>query len=219
MLAGDGADELFWGYPRMHDVLRKRHWFQIPFKIRRPLNRITNKIGISKTHAPYFFKTLDEFIFNKQLKIGGDRLDLIFPETKASNELERIYSGFKSKSKEELLQKLRRNEFKAHLQRVLIKVDRTSMHNSLEVRVPFLDQRCIDFSASIKPGLGIRHIEPKILLKNALADELPENLISKKKKGFSVPVDKWLRGVLRDDLKKTIFQTPIYGGEFWTLSL
>src|SRR5690606_21296769 len=56
MLSGDGGDELFWGYPRMFDILQKRNWFKIPFFLRKPLNRITNRLDLSRTHAPFYFK-------------------------------------------------------------------------------------------------------------------------------------------------------------------
>src|SRR5690606_28830939 len=109
---------------------------------------------------------------------------------------------------------LKKNEFSAHLQRILKKVDLTSMENSVEVRVPFLDKNIIEFSNSIKPELTIKHNIPKYVLKKALSKKVSADLINLPKKGFSVPLEKWLHNELKEDVINEILNRPFYGEKY-----
>ncbi|WP_204346109.1 asparagine synthase (glutamine-hydrolyzing) [Psychroserpens algicola] len=216
MLSGDGGDELFFGYPRMRDVLNKQLWFKIPFHLRKFLAKVTNTLGITKTWAPYF-KTLDDFITNKHLYLPQVILDDIFHETSFSIEMKTLYQ-FKNASRKELVQQLRKNEFYAHLQRVLIKVDRASMKHSLEVRVPFLDKETILKSWELTSDLKHK-TDLKKPLKNLLKKEVSESLINQKKMGFSVPLYQWLHNELKTDVKIHVFDTPFYGADIMNVDV
>ena len=72
------------------------------------------------------------------------------------------------------------------------------MAHGIEVRVPFLDRRIIDFSTLIIPELGISHRNTKYLLKNILKNYIPENFYLKNKQGFSFN----LNGLLKNELKR-----------------
>lgn len=90
---------------------------------------------------------------------------------------------------------------------MLRKVDRMSMAWSLEVRVPFLDHRMVEFAASLPSRQRIHGLTGKYLLRQALADRLPTSLLTRPKQGFDVPLDRWFRGQLvtfvRDILSPT----------------
>lgn len=210
MLSGDGGDELFFGYPRMLDVLEKRWWFKLPYLIRKPLVRMTNKLGITKTWAPYF-ENLDAFIIKKQFKLPHNTLDAAFSGISFSKELTELYT-FKNNGMRSLLHQLRRNEFYTHLQRVLTKVDRSSMWHGLEVRVPFLDKNSINWAwqqrATLKSSQDL-----KKELKDLLVEEVPESITNLIKMGFSVPLNDWLHSELKQDVMHTVFDMPFYGSE------
>ena len=76
---------------------------------------------------------------------------------------------------------------------LLVKVDRSSMRHGLEVRVPFLDHRLVEYSLNIAPGLKRKDGESKYLIKKIMERYYPKELIYRKKWGFSVPLEEWLR--------------------------
>jgi asparagine synthase (glutamine-hydrolysing) len=80
---------------------------------------------------------------------------------------------------------------------ILTKVDRASMAVSLEVRAPFLDPRVAEFAASLPANYKLRGRTSKFILKRAIADSLPPFVTRRAKKGFGVPVAKWLKENLR----------------------
>lgn len=83
---------------------------------------------------------------------------------------------------------------------LLVKVDITSMANSLEARSPFLDHKLLEFSASLPSHFKLRGKTLKYILKQALDGFIPNENIHRKKMGFGVPVGRWFRGELRDFL-------------------
>ena len=101
---------------------------------------------------------------------------------------------------------------------ILAKVDRTSMAVSLESRVPLLDHRLMEFVATMPSSFKLRNGDGKYLLKRAMAQDLPQEILTRKKMGFGVPLGDWFRRELRDMTRdvllgrqarqRGIFQTP-----------
>jgi len=208
MLSGDGGDELFWGYPRMYDVLKKAWWFKLPLKVRKTLVRITNKLGVTNTYAP-FSKNLELFWMKKHIKLPDKLLNEVFSHS-FSNEMASLYKIDKSYTSKGLQHYLRWNEFYGHMQRVLVKVDRTSMKNSLEVRVPLLDKQVIDYAWSLYyPIDSLKQLKQP--LKELIKQEIPEKFLMQEKKGFSVPIESWLRNELKENLQKVVLDKKIFG--------
>jgi asparagine synthase (glutamine-hydrolysing) len=80
---------------------------------------------------------------------------------------------------------------------ILMKVDRASMAASLEVRVPFLNRRIVEFATSLPLELKLRRLTGKFILKRAMADRLPREIVGRRKQGFAMPVAHWLASELR----------------------
>jgi asparagine synthase (glutamine-hydrolysing) len=81
---------------------------------------------------------------------------------------------------------------------LLVKADRMSMAHGLEVRSPFLDHALLAYAARLPPGLKARGLSLKRVLKAAVEDLVPEEVLRRPKKGFGVPLDRWFREDLRD---------------------
>ena len=89
---------------------------------------------------------------------------------------------------------------------ILVKVDRMSMANSLEVRAPFLDYRIIEFAASLPSDWKIKGENKKIILRKAFSRLLPAGVLNRAKHGFTVPLDIWFRGDLKPLAEECLFK-------------
>ena len=89
---------------------------------------------------------------------------------------------------------------------ILVKVDRASMANSLEVRCPLLDHKLMELIAQIPSGLKLHGGQGKYIFKKALERVLPADVLNRRKKGFSVPVAEWFRGELKEFAHEALFR-------------
>ena len=87
---------------------------------------------------------------------------------------------------------------------ILVKADRMSMAHSLEVRVPFLDHRVVEFATLLPTWLKVRRLNKKYILKRTMSGLLPKQILKGKKRGFNVPIAMWLRGELRELMHDTL---------------
>jgi asparagine synthase (glutamine-hydrolysing) len=91
------------------------------------------------------------------------------------------------------------NDMKMYLEGdILFKVDRASMAASLEVRVPYLNRRVVDFATKLPLSLKLRRLTGKYLLKRAMAGRLPREILRRSKQGFAMPVAHWLASELKE---------------------
>ena len=95
---------------------------------------------------------------------------------------------------------------------ILVKLDRSSMHSSIEARTPYLDIDLVNYVASIPSSLKLKGNSGKFILKKALKETLPEFVINKKKSGFNAPVGSWIGINEKDEFRsfnKFIFNNKI----------
>jgi asparagine synthase (glutamine-hydrolysing) len=84
---------------------------------------------------------------------------------------------------------------------LLVKADKMTMANSLELRVPLLDHRLLEFAASLPSSYKMRAFTPKYIWKRALSKRVPDRILRRKKAGFPVPYTFWLRNDLKDKIR------------------
>jgi asparagine synthase (glutamine-hydrolysing) len=87
---------------------------------------------------------------------------------------------------------------------LLLKADKMTMANGLELRVPFLDHKLVEFAATLPRDLKLKGSTGKHLLREAMQGVLPPQIINRPKKGFPVPTESWLRGELKDFVHDTL---------------
>jgi len=87
---------------------------------------------------------------------------------------------------------------------ILVKVDRASMANSLEVRAPLLDHKLIEWISGLSPDLKLRGREGKYVFKKAMEPLLPDDILYRPKMGFGVPLAAWFRGPLRQRVRDAL---------------
>lgn len=101
---------------------------------------------------------------------------------------------------------------------ILVKVDRCSMLNSLEVRAPFLDRELAEFVIRLPARYKLHGLKRKYLLKKAFADLLPPRILHRNKRGFQIPVSQWLRGRLRPLMEDLLSEEALARQKFFTPS-
>lgn len=239
-LSGDGGDEVFGGYNRhlkLPKVWRKISW--IPIKLRKIVSKIIIKIlpKIKKIKTRYKRTPITEnFIY---------KLEILSKIIKAKTYFEMYEIAISKWQKNEKilndikLKKVKPIENSKHVENlmsleenimywdlisylpdgVLTKVDRASMSNSLEVRAPFLDHKLIKYASEIPIKLKIRKNKGKWILRKLLETYIPENLIRTNKSGFSVPIDEWLRGELKEWADKLLESEKIKTQGFFNSEL
>ncbi|HEY2379186.1 MAG TPA: asparagine synthase (glutamine-hydrolyzing) [Gemmatimonadaceae bacterium] len=221
-LSGDGGDEVFGGYNRYTVGERMlRTSARVPRRARRAL---ASYIGtLSSTHSSR--RGVFESLLAPRLTRGGmgDRLQKIgsFMRTDSEAAMYRsLVSAWQSPSSILIDDRLTRgaleevlegNEPARLIDRMMLadqltylpddqlaKVDRVSMAASLEVRVPFVDHRLVEYAWRIPASLKIRAGEGKWPVRQVLYRYVPRQLLDRPKMGLSVPIDQWLRGPLRE---------------------
>ena len=198
-LGGDGGDELFAGYGHYQwaqrlDMVRSL----VPRPLRRPLAAAARALPAGTRGRNYLTALGDDArsgLANMNLyfdRLWRQRLVAAAPATRAPEEL-RVSLGYGGST---ALQTLQRMDFRSYMvDDILVKVDRASMLASLETRAPFLDPDVIEFAFGRVPdSLKATRTELKILPKRLAARILPGELELNRKRGFSIPLHRWLEG-------------------------
>lgn len=205
-LSGDGGDELFAGYDRY----RREKFISFFCKIPRWIQKGILGSAANFSQLEWKAKLIDKSLtlpLGKRYKFWmeniseEDQYKLINHSISNIDSSDIVQKYFEECDGAENLKKMLYVDLKTYLpDDLLFKVDRMSMANSLEVRVPFLDKKVIEFSASLPTKLklkGFGTTKTKYLLRKYLQGRLPADIHKKKKQGFNLPVDSWFRGELK----------------------
>ena len=210
VLSGDGGDELFAGYSR-YVINEKRSGFaNLPEVIREGLLRpISEKLPHSARGKNYLYNisldSTDRYIDSVSC-FNGPRKNYLY-SAEFSEELntdfgksEHSFRSFaNSVSTGSEIDKLLYLDSKTYLPGdILTKVDRMTMANSLEARVPLLDHELIEFVVGIPSHLKMNGLQTKHILKKAMEGIVPNEILYREKQGFGVPIGEWINIQLRD---------------------
>ena len=195
-LSGDGGDELFMGYGAYNwaNTLNKK-WIS---SIRYPLFEASKLMSDRYKRAGNLFAysrkaNLKSHIFSQEQYFFSES-ELKYFLAEDSFNFENENKNFHTERKLNAAELQSMWDYKYYLpDDLLVKVDRASMHYSLETRVPLLDYRIIEFAFNLDSELKIKASSMKYLLKEVLYGFVPEKIFKRPKWGFSIPLKKWLK--------------------------
>lgn len=212
VLGGQGSDELFGGYPRYRmglleqriasDLSRGRAGGLLAglaeYRQRYGLGGLKNELRrIRATNQRRIFEIVSGFhprklprLFSSEFKQAVAGYDPMEPFARSLSECD----------SDDLIDMMLYNDFHNMLPSILRTEDRMSMAHSIESRVPFLDTRVIELAASIPATSKVAGDEPKLILKDAARGLVPESIITRRKQGFSAPIDSWFMGALGESV-------------------
>lgn len=231
-LSGDGGDEIFGGYPTYfaHRIANNFPSFLIPlfFSIikRLPVNydNISFDFKLKKffsalQYPPIFRHQYWMGSFDYHIKNKGYKTDYL-NKTESGNYIQRFF--------EKMTNEYENNpDWDFHLYQdmkyylnddMLVKVDRASMANSLEVRVPFLDHNIVEYMSSVPKEMKYNGLTSKFILKKLAINYLPKNIVYRKKKGFGIPIGIWFNSFLKSELKDIIKNPNSFIHNFFSMS-
>ena len=223
-IAGDGGDEVFAGYEKYSiDAVENKLRNKFPLWLRKrvfpALASIAGKfnlVAFQKAKSLLTSLSVDPamgfYISNSMItdetwqKLATEevkqKLDGYHPATQT---IER----YQTADGADHLSRILYTDMKTYLPGgILVKVDRMSMANSLEVRAPILDYELLEFAAKVPSNLKFNQGEKKYLLKEAFKDYLPDDILYRKKMGFSVPLASWLRNELHTICEDKLINNP-----------
>ncbi len=219
-LSGLGGDELFAGYPQFkllqqadtYDPL----WQALPNPFRafmsvgaRTVSGLVNRPGLNNIFA--FAE--DDFLgrYGRTRVLYNDETRAGLLQKAVQGELGQLPSARKRleawmhSDESDVIDRVTRLELKNYMAHTLLRdTDAMSMAHSLEVRVPLIDHKLVEFVTTIPSHLKLHDGQPKYLLTSALADVLPPEIIKRRKQGFEMPVAAWMRGPLKPTLDEAL---------------
>jgi asparagine synthase (glutamine-hydrolysing) len=201
-LSGDGGDELFGGYERFAAGLGVDRFLNMPRPLRTtgrrllatlPASALRGRVGRAQRFSvevedgmPWAYLGWISYVPER----WRQRL-LTDPDDWARRDYARLWH--ESAGAHPLDRLLALNLGTYLPDDLLVKMDRTSMAHSLEVRSPFLETELVEFALRLAPSLKVRGLSLKRVLKRAVAGLLPADILNRPKRGFGVPLDRWFR--------------------------
>jgi asparagine synthase (glutamine-hydrolysing) len=212
-LSGDGGDEAFLGYDRYAGAAVAQWLDLVPSPVRRLVAGLARRLpgGSAKSVTTRARRFASGLALDPVRRYGGwlgvaldeHKQQLYTPEFARAwrhvDSFALLEQCWRDSDATAPVEKLVHADVAMYLQGdLLVKMDVASMANSLEVRSPFLDHHVVEFAARLPVSLKLRGITAKYLLKQVMRSHLPASVLSRRKMGFGVPIDHWLRHDLRE---------------------
>jgi len=225
-LGGDGSDELFAGYPTFISDKFKAPLMILPKPFISAMVKAANLLPASDANISFDFKVkqfLRGFAGNDnsihQLWLGsflphekGQLFKKVITDTLVDKSgLSVINEYFEDPNIKDEFSKTVNYYYRTYLlDDILVKVDRASMYNSLEVRAPFLDTKVVEFANSLPENFKHKGLNGKYILKKTMEGKLPDNIINRPKKGFGIPLSDWIRKDLKNRVEEILLVEDRY---------
>lgn len=215
-LSGEGADEIFGGYNIYHEPYSVSWYYKLPYKLRRFLGILVYPV---RHHRGFNFiyrrshELKDRYVGNAFMFEPQETKKILTYKTKPTTFKDLTRQYYNRARNYDDVTKMQYIDFNFWLiGDILLKADKMSMANSLEVRVPFLDRVLIDTVRKLPTKYKIKDGKTKYLFREIAHDILPEKWSNKKKLGFPVPMREWLK---EEDTYNLVKETFSKSGEFF----
>ncbi len=223
VLSGDGGDELFAGYTRYMIDRKRRGFTRVPEAIRRgvmqPFGRALPQGAWGRNFIHNVaLEPLDRYIEEVSVFTRLNKRALYTHDFKGhfngnGGAAQLFHEHAARVTSADELNRLLYLDSKTYLPGdILTKVDRMSMANSLEVRVPLLDHKLIEFVTRIPASLKMKGLETKHIFKRAVAELVPAEILERPKQGFGVPIERWINQQLHDRVHGTLLDSRTQRG-------
>lgn len=232
-LSGLGGDEVFYGYLRYLQTPLFTAYFKLPYFVKNILSKLTQPLNInSNTKSGNYIRLIKKFlsggllaedkryIFYNTFFKDQEKINLLIAKDKYLSSYNYAQNIFNKFLQSNFSFKARYLDFNTYLPNDLLFLsDRTSMANSLEVRVPFVDKEVVNFANVISPQLHSKKNIPKYLLRKLAEKYLPRKICWREKHGFAVPTESWFKKDLFNFLKKLFSQKDEFFNNKYLLEL
>ena len=195
LLSGEGADELFGGYPQY------KYFFRRLFLTKTPILNFMNE----RIRNFFYFKNFTSYMLD-DANYFITQYNNVPWNTERNNVNKRFYEAlnFLEDNFEREMSSYILKDLKYYLVPLLRRADRMAMGVGLEMRVPYLDNRVVNFAINLPLKYKVSYFKTKYLLKKVAERYLPKDIIYRKKMGFGIPTEKWL-GDKNLDFKKVMY--------------
>ena len=224
-LSGAGSDELFAGYPVFKQVfeLENKKWlYSFPPQLRNLFGKLLIKqkqslkskkmaeiLNLKLLQLPYFYPIFRKILTNDAISMLTDIRNISYENYPFKWGLSEIDSK-KRGSRYPLISKISALEIETYLQNVLLRdADQMGMANSLEIRVPFLDHNLVEYVLSLPNELKFPSSAKKLLI-DSTNGWIPDEIIHRKKMGFVLPWESWMKNELRSFCEESILNLDYY---------
>jgi asparagine synthase (glutamine-hydrolysing) len=206
-LVGEGADELFGGYPTYIGLEVAERFVQLPSWVRFAIRRVIGALPHSekKVTISFLLKRFMQGAGSKDMARHRLWVSNITPALLRRLGVAPIQFEESDAGGNDLLDRAQRWDLETMLaEGLLTKADRASMSSALELRAPFLDEAVMQFAKSLRVEDRVRGFKTKVFLKRYARRYLPSNIVNRRKRGLSVPIGSWLRGPLKEWASATL---------------
>jgi asparagine synthase (glutamine-hydrolysing) len=210
VLSGEGADELFGGYPTYLGHKAAAMYGHLPGLLRRLFAAGVNRLPATTGKVTVEF-LLKQFVGSADLPPLERHLTWFGALGPAPAALEVVRELLRGFPENDPLNRILWLDFLTYLpEQLLVKVDRGTMLASIEARAPFLDRQVMELALPVPSGLKIRGYTTKAILKEAARGLVPRHVITRKKRGLSVPVARWLNAGLAAEADRLLSRPRLF---------
>ena len=219
VLSGEGSDEMFGGYNEYPETLGVKIYLLLPEFLRKAMAGVAKKLPHfpgKNTIIKYSKPFCERYLGHAQIMDEDEANQILCDELKDNMTTTEVLAPYyeKVKDKDDVLKKMYIDMHFWLPQDILLKADKMTMANSIELRVPFLDKEVWNVARKVPTKYLVKGMKTKAIFRDIADDKMPPEWSKRRKLGFPVPFSKWIREEEYYNLLKTEFSKECVGEFF-----